>query len=186
VEASNESFYAGTIGQLSDRHEIWSCIVRYARGVDRLDEDLILSAFWPDAHDAHGHINGSPQNFLDPWLPTQKGREVSQHFVSNHFVDLDGDGAESETYFQVAIKTVDVGSMELLGGRYLDHFEKRAGQWRIAERLVLVEWQCVTDASAMQERLSQRHRGVRGRDDPSYERPMRRRQSLASTLVLTE
>jgi hypothetical protein len=76
--------------------------------------------------------------------------------------------------------------MELLGGRYLDHFEKRAGQWRIAERLVLVEWQCVTDASAMQERLSQRHRGVRGRDDPSYERPMRRPQSLASTLVLTE
>jgi hypothetical protein len=100
MEPGNEALYAGTIRQLSDRHEIWSCIVRYACGVDRLDEDLILSAFWSDAHDAHGHINGSPQHFLDNWIPTQIGREVSQHFVSNHFVDLDRDGADSETYFR--------------------------------------------------------------------------------------
>jgi hypothetical protein len=33
-------------------------MLREARGVDRRDEELIRSAYWGDAHDSHGQLNG--------------------------------------------------------------------------------------------------------------------------------
>jgi hypothetical protein len=167
-----------SLTRLLAKNEIWECIVRYARAVDRLDEDLLRTAFWPDAHDSHGHIDGTPQNFIYKWMHTQADRNVCQHFVSNHHVEFDDSGAHSETYFQVAAKQVNAGSMELLGGRYIDHFECREGEWRIATRVVILDWVCVTDASMMTARLRLRHHGTRDRQDPSYERPVHARPLL--------
>ena len=50
---------------LLDRQEIYDCLVRYCRGVDRLDSELILSAYHPDAIDDHGMFVGSPQEFAN-------------------------------------------------------------------------------------------------------------------------
>jgi SnoaL-like domain len=167
--------------QLLDRQAIWDCLLRYARGVDRLDEDLIRSAFWPDAHDAHGQINGSPENFVSTWMPTQPARQVGQHFVSNQSVVFDDKaGADAETYFMSAGKKFGSDTLELVGGRYVDRFEKREGEWRIKTRLVLLDWQVVADASGMEQRLSRGYNGSRDRSDPSYERPLRPRLAVPS------
>lgn len=163
---------------LLDRQAIWDCMMRYTRGVDRLDEELIRSAYWPDAHDSHGRWNGPLDEFLAGWLPGQPSRDVAQHFVTNQSVELDGDGADVETYFISAAKAVGSTELELVGGRYCDRFEKRAGQWRILTRLVVLDWQCLGDASAMADRLARAHRGSRDGSDPSYERPVRRRHGL--------
>jgi hypothetical protein len=167
------------IAALLDRQAIGDCMLRYARGVDRLDEDLIRSAYWADAHDSHGQLNGSLDGFLAGWLPQQPQRDVAHHFLGNQWVELDGDGADVETYFISASKTVDSDTLELVAGRYVDRFEKRAGEWRIATRLVLLDWQCTTDASGMAQRLSRSHTGSRDGSDPSYERPVRRRSEVA-------
>ena len=48
-----------TVEQLSDLQCIRDTALRYCRGVDRLDEDLMKSAYWPDATDNHGTFIGN-------------------------------------------------------------------------------------------------------------------------------
>ncbi|MEV7136371.1 nuclear transport factor 2 family protein [Arthrobacter sp. NPDC093128] len=161
------------LAALVDRQSIWDCMLRYTRGVDRVDEQLIRSAFWDDAHDAHGGVNGPPEDFLAWFLPNQTAREVAQHIVTNHSVELRGEQADTETYFVSVAKKFGSDTLEQVGGRYLDLFEKRGSEWRIKNRLVLLDWQCVGDASQMSERLALANRGSRDRKDPSYTRPIR-------------
>ena len=155
-------------------------MLRYARGVDRVDGALIRSAFWSDAHDSHGRTNGSPEEFLAHWLPILAVREAGQHLVSNQSVSFDGaDAADVETYFMSSSKRRGSDTLELVAGRYVDRFTRRAGEWRIQTRLVLLDWQCVADASGMADRLAAAYRGSRDRTDPSYERPVRPRFGVA-------
>lgn len=168
---------------LIDRQAISDCLFRYARGVDRADEELIRSAFWEDAHDSHGAVNGSPEEFLAWFIPNQPAREVAQHFLMNQSTELHGDRADTETYFISVAKHYGSEGIETVGGRYVDLFEKRQGEWRIKTRLVLLEWQCWGDASQMGERLSRSHHGSRDRNDPSYSRPVQPRFGLQNSTV---
>lgn len=167
------------VREMLDRRRIHACLLRYARGVDRLDTELIRSAFWPDARDSHGQMDGTVEEFIDAWVPTQVVRDGCQHAIHNHHVefgaDPEVDGAHAETYFQVAIHDVGQPTLELVGGRYLDHVTRRAGEWRIQQRVVVLDWQCTADASQMDARLARSHRGSRDAHDPSYERPVRPR-----------
>ena len=58
------------VQELLDREAIRDCIARYARGVDRFDRELILSAFHPDAIDEHGKFVGTRDGFAD-WALNQ-------------------------------------------------------------------------------------------------------------------
>ena len=156
------------IRALLDRQAIWDCLMRYTRGVDRLDAELIRSAYWPDAFDSHGPMSGTPEQFIAKWLPTQATREAGQHFVGNHAVWLRGAVADAETYFMSSMKSTGSSVLRIVAGRYLDRFERRDGEWRIKERVVVLDWQCDSDASGMADVLSGRVRGVRSREDPSY------------------
>ncbi len=155
---------------LLHRQAISDCLARYARGVDRLDLELVRSAFWDDATDQHGPVNGSVEDFLAFFLPRQPAREVAQHFVTNHYVELDGHRAWSESYFLSVAKQHGSAEVELVGGRYVDRFDHRAGEWRIGARRVVLEWQCVADGAGMDDRLSRSHRGSRDGHDVSYQR----------------
>src|SRR5580698_10968530 len=44
---------AAQVRYLTDRQEILDCLNRYCRGLDRLDPELIASAYHPDAVDNH-------------------------------------------------------------------------------------------------------------------------------------
>jgi hypothetical protein len=172
------------VRRLLDKDAIWECVLRYTRGLDRLDLDLFRSAYWNDAVTCHGHVNGSVDEFLDWWLPMQEGREAGQHAVSNHTVVFDGaDAADAETYFLASIKNTGDDTVELLAGRYVDRFEKRSGEWRIKTRLLIFEWQATADASRMAERLAANHRGSRDVLDPSYERPVAARTARPAPLT---
>lgn len=162
---------AERVRELVDRQDIWDCLMRYARGVDRLDEQLIRSAFWEDAFDDHGVVRGSPDDFIATWMPTQGEREACQHSISNHLARIEGDTAHAESYFQVAMRDRGAELLKLVGGRYLDRFERRAGSWRIADRLVLLDWQSEASVGDMDRAFARRRTGMRDRRDPSYERP---------------
>lgn len=126
---------------LLDREAIRDCLFRYCRGIDRADEPALRSAYWEDATDCHGAWNGSAQGFIAQALQRlrQGGRRV--HQVNNIAIALHGDVAAVESSFFALQAPADAPAKRtLLCGRYLDRFERRAGEWRIAARTVVYDW----------------------------------------------
>jgi len=160
---------------LVDRQAIVDCLERCARGIDRLDVDLYRSAFHDDAVDCHGDKPVTTDEFLEMWLPKQPLRDANQHFLTNHTIDIAGDVAHAETYFISLVKLAELDDLELIGGRYVDRFERRAETgWRIALRVMFQEWRARADAAPRAAILGVDW-GRRDRTDPSYERPLRPR-----------
>ncbi|HBF89936.1 MAG TPA: hypothetical protein DDX09_02110, partial [Hyphomonas atlantica] len=52
------------IEELWAREAIRDCLFRYARGIDRADEAMLRSAYWPDGTDHHGPYQGSASGFV--------------------------------------------------------------------------------------------------------------------------
>jgi hypothetical protein len=126
---------------LLDREAIRDCLYRYCRGIDRADEEMLHSAYWPDARDCHGAYRGSATGFIAQALSRLRpgGRRV--HLVTNVLIELHGDVAAVESSFLALQSTAAAPQQEtFLCGRYLDRFEKRAGEWRIADRTVVYDW----------------------------------------------
>lgn len=125
--------------ELVDRQEIWSVLVRYGRGIDRLDRELVRSCYWDDAIDDHHDFVGDPETFLTWALGiTRDTNIVSHHGVGNHSCELAGDDAHAETYYTFIGANPDPPHM-LSIGRYVDHFQRRGGEWRIANRVCVIE-----------------------------------------------
>jgi hypothetical protein len=173
-----------TLRYLADRQAIHDCAVRFSRGVNRRDPELLKSAFHPDAVDDHGLFVGNRDDFVS-WIDTVYDRiAVTQHFVTNQTVDIEGDTAHAETYWIVANVLKGSISVVLRGGRYIDRLERRKGTWAIVERVCLIEWNCTTgdlptppDVLAI---LAQSGVSTHDRNDPSYQRPLHIRRKSHS------
>jgi len=84
--------------RLLDESEIRAVLARYARGCDRNDMDVVRSCYHPDATDAHGHVNGSLEEFIAYSEKFIDGMESMLHFLGQSVIELDGDSAWVETY----------------------------------------------------------------------------------------
>lgn len=136
------------LGELADREAIRACLYRYCRGIDRRDEAALRSCYWPDATDRHGPYQGSATGFIDWALDklADGGRNV--HMVGNIAIELHGAVAAVESYFlalQADRSPQGQARDTLLCGRYVDRFERRDGQWRVAARTVCYDWMRQTD-----------------------------------------
>ena len=159
------------IAALLDRREIEDVILRYCRGIDRLDLELVRSCYWPDATDSHGGFSGTRDEFV-AWVETLLARfESTSHFVGNLLVELAGDAAVVETYAIALHRSGEPkASLNLIiGVRYLDRFEKRSGAWKIARRVCVTEWSRVDDAAGRFPITAGQVRGARGKGDALYE-----------------
>lgn len=123
-----------------DRFEIKQALLRYTRGVDRFDKALMASAYHEDAMDEHGVAEGDPDVFTD-WAIGWHGenQRQHQHIITNHTVEIDGDTAHGETYY-VFFGENNEGPPTLAFGRYVDRFEKRNGEWKIAHRVCVNQY----------------------------------------------
>ena len=168
------------LAEMIDRHEIHQVLLRYARGLDRLDNALARSCYWDDAIEDHGHFVGTPDDFI-PWADkTTLMFESTQHAVMNHFCDLQGGDAYCETYYHFSGVTAQ-GPNFLSTGRYIDHFQKRAGkngpEWRIANRVTIVEGTYDVPKAALAPSPMTAYtaeepcQATRDRSDVSYHRP---------------
>lgn len=130
--------------ELMDREAIRDCIYRYCRGVDRADEAALRRSYWPDAHDSHGAYSGPAEGFIQAALGIFKTNPRNVHQVSNILIEFkDARTAIVESYFNALQRGPDgQGSVRqfLLAGRYCDRFEKREGEWRVADRTVAYDW----------------------------------------------
>jgi hypothetical protein len=116
---------------------------RYCRAVDRGDRELFRSIYHPDAIEHHGKFEGLGLDFVDYALDRVAAVELWQHHPTTINIDVVGDTAYSEAYYMSSSVFFpdEQGNREMwdLFGRYIDRFEYRNGEWRIAERM------CVRD-----------------------------------------
>ncbi len=131
---------------VADRQEIHQVLMRYSRGIDRGDPEMIASVYHEGAVDQHGpwRFTNAKRELPELTIPRLDALQgVAQHHITNYLIELDGDGAAVESYFIAFQPTkLDDGSevLSLLGGRYLDRFERRSGCWAIVERSVVIDW----------------------------------------------
>lgn len=135
------------VRELEAREAIRDVLGRYCRAIDRLDHDLLMSCYHPDAVDEHGFFTTySAKDFADLAIPgTEAAFERSFYSLGTILIDVKGDSAVSESYCfspKVLREPDEEGRkhMRIGGVRFLDRFECREGQWRIVHRRLVGEW----------------------------------------------
>jgi hypothetical protein len=130
------------------KDEIYDALVRYCRGIDRRDADLVRSAYHEDAADNHGYTvvergwdlaeladRDNPEGFPQEW-------ESTSHLLTNVLIRVEGDVASSEGYYTATMRCRhDDGRYNLVSiGRYIDRWERRdGGPFKIASRIVITD-----------------------------------------------
>lgn len=126
------------------RRDITDALHRYCRGIDRMDADLIRSAYHADGHDDHGDVfRGGVEDYIRWVLPLLAERfDSTMHTLSNISIAEDAGNATVESYLIAYHVTKGGGSLKVFGARYVDRFEDRPGAgWRIVHRTLVSEWQ---------------------------------------------
>jgi hypothetical protein len=136
---------AARLDALEARQQIADVVNLVARGWDRRDEDLLRKCFWPDARLRHGGFDGAAADFVAFGLEKTARVLRARHLISNLVIAVQRDRALAECHFCATHRRPNAaGSDEEdyeIGGRFLDRFERRAGDWRIAFRRGLNEFE---------------------------------------------
>lgn len=157
--------------RLLDEREIERRLIEYCRGVDRGDTELVASVYHPDGTDDHGSFQGLGIDFAHHVTRRLAERyEATMHSIGNVSIRFDRDDTalvESHVTGRHRGRGELGPTLMTFGGRYVDRFERRQGQWKIAHRTVVHEFDHV-------ERLEPAYQpshfteGIRSREDPSY------------------
>ena len=62
--------------------------LRYCRGVDRLDAELMRSAYHDDATDDHGVFDGPADGLVARVVQSHRRYDATMHCVLNHAIDF--------------------------------------------------------------------------------------------------
>lgn len=140
-----------TLQTLLDRALIEDALARYARAVDRGDWEAVRAAYHSDAYDDHGDFKGDIDGLV-LWLKDRfKDSNNGMHFLGNCLIEFASPQlALAETYFiSHRLRPPTVEERDVAGrddamcrqgwGRYIDRFECRGGDWRIARRTVVMD-----------------------------------------------
>jgi ketosteroid isomerase-like protein len=157
---------------LLDKREIHEVLMRYCRGIDRCDAELLHSVYHPDATDDHGLFKGKAADFV-PWALKSLGRdEGTSHYIANELIEVEGDVAYCESYFFAVHRRQNKDGTKadlIFAGRYVDRFERREGRWKIAHRQVVFDRSRI-DKIEKSFSIEEYVCGKRSREDPVYKR----------------
>jgi len=184
------------LSHLIAKQQIVEAMARYARGIDRRDEALVRSVYHEDSVDNHGFGNDSTGWGLAAKVRTDgTGFPVewysTTHMLGQHLIEVDGDQAVSEVYFESVSRLRDPDGREwriTCSGRYLDRWSRRNGEFRISERTVVYDGEVHTEPvlanwpgpdhavpkgiwggpTIPEDAVARTARGTAGEDDPSY------------------
>jgi hypothetical protein len=154
---------------LADKMAIQEQIRSYCRAVDRLDVSLGHAVFHEDSHADYGaaYYQGPGRGVIDLICQHHLGLLSHSHQVTNVLIEVDGDRAGSESYVYGTMRR-DLGGGKLgqigVWARYLDAWEKRAGRWAIARRMVIYDHEEMREVTPMGQEI----RSTRDAADPSY------------------
>jgi hypothetical protein len=124
---------------LLDKQEIHDALMRYCRGVDRCDVELMQSLFHED-----GRAFKAPAwDFAAHFVPANKeATTLTTHFMGNLLIEVVRDKAYSEAYFMTYAGRMQGGQevIDVFAGRYVDRWERRKGRWGVVLRETVHEW----------------------------------------------
>jgi hypothetical protein len=159
------------VREIIAKDEIRDLNYSYLQSIDRCDYDKMRSLYWEDGRDEHG-IN--PSGEVEDFITMIEGYYASaiclQHHLTNLYIKVDGDYAESEGYV-VNINLLP-GFENVFGGRYLDKYERRGGVWKFIHRRLTAEWikskEEGIDNRAAESVTAGMYHGAIDETDPSY------------------
>lgn len=154
------------LAELIAKHDINAALHRFMRGADRLDRELVLSAFHPDAQTQFGGYSGPAANFPEWQFPQLKQFEITSHRITNIQIELIEDKANVETYIEALHVYKD--AEEYIFGRFIDMFEARDGDWRISNRLVVIDYSTRSERNTPYSEARHYIRPARDKTDPVY------------------
>ena len=148
-----------TVERIADRMAIQDVMYKWCRAIDRLDYEGIRSVFHPDATDNHGPYVGGVDGLIEWVRERHKSIPFSSHQVSNILIEF---ATPDLALVETCIRTLQrypadakaslaqlsggqtgkpgVGIDLLASSRYIDRFERRNGEWRIARRTLVPDW----------------------------------------------
>jgi len=161
--------------EMLDEFALSKLVHTYCRAVDRGDFATLQALYHHDAVDAHGEVStGSVDEFLKTLEASRPHIRSMQHNVTTVNFVIDGNLAEGEIY-TIATHTFGAGDRDvdvIIGGRYLDKYEKRDDIWKIIERTIVTDWAHVHDPSSVDVSHPITRgtlKGSPGADDPSHQ-----------------
>ena len=114
----------------------------YARAQDRLDPTAQRSVFWDDAWIELGSFSGDADAFVAFAQGQLANMAATHHLLGQVDVEFIGDEAFGEVY-TIAYHRFHRGNKQedlIIGGRYVDRYERRSNVWKIAFRSEIVDW----------------------------------------------
>jgi hypothetical protein len=138
--------------EIIDEFQLRRLAHAYCRAVDRGNSAQLKGFYHDDAVDAHGGFSaGTADQFVEQLNAARRYIRSMQHNITTVNFVINGDTAEGEIY-TIAVHTLAGSGRDIdlvVGGRYLDKYEKRAGTWKVLERTIVTDWARVTDPSSM-------------------------------------
>jgi ketosteroid isomerase-like protein len=136
--------------EMLDEFALRKLVNAYCRAVDRGDLATLRELYHHDATDAHGAFStGTVEDFLGELAASRPYIRAMQHNITTVNFAIDGTWAEGEIY-SIATQTVIARDRDVdvvIGGRYLDKYEKRDDTWKIIERAIVTDWAYIDDPS---------------------------------------
>ena len=163
-------------GTPEDNEAIRQVVAAYAHAIDRCRWDMMAKVFHKDAQYGCGPVGGSWRDFVPQAQAIVEPCLATQHQLGQTMISYESDIlAHTETYFN-AVHTIpsgyrvtdvfpDKGKIytAVIAGRYVDRFEKRDGEWRIAKRSGLYDWREYREVDGVD--LSHLPKGASGQRD---------------------
>jgi len=161
--------------EMLDEHALRKLVHAYCRAVDRGDMAALRQLYHPDAVDAHGAFStGSVEGFFEQLVAARPYIRTMAHNITTANFAIEGTAAEGEIY-NIAVHTLAGKGRDIdliIGGRYLDKYEKRDGVWKLRERTIVTDWARVTDPSSMDVShpiTKDTLKGTLDENDPSFQ-----------------
>lgn len=124
------------------RAEIADVLMRYAKGADRGDIELVAPAYHDDAIEDHGGtFLGPAAEYLRGMAKVLPTAPRMTHMVTNVLIEVSGKRARVESYWLTFSRREGAEPFDSLTmARILDKFEDRGTGWKIAHRRLSWEW----------------------------------------------
>jgi hypothetical protein len=128
---------------LADRTAIIDVLVRYSTALDGRDWPMLADCFTADAvaeypngrFDGYAAIEANCRRAVVPL-------DATQHLISNHVIEIAGDGASATCYLIAQHVRADApgGPFLLLGAAYDDELTRTVAGWRFVSRRLRTLW----------------------------------------------
>jgi len=172
MNAISEISELALLEQVEAKQALQQLNAKFSRAMDRMDRCLMVSLWTDDGEIDWGQHKGSVKPFVIAATTADAKLERSFHSISNEYFVIDGDSAIGEVSVIIVSTVIEDGHKldRLVGGRYLDHYRKQDGQWKIARRTFVHDWNMNMPSSMVDEGMFALFmQGQRDKSDPSYQ-----------------